>query len=72
MRQNYVNGVVTGTSVTAALFLFPMIFGPSDTMVSRPETQFKVVNKYRGCDIIRFNPMIEPGYHYFLDCRYSN
>lgn len=65
------NGVVTGAAVTTTLFLFPMIFGPSETMKTNA-LQFKIVQKYRGCNVVRFNPIDSSGLHYFLDCTSIN
>jgi hypothetical protein len=68
MRQNYINGIVTGAAVTATLFLFPMIFGPSETM-KNTTLQFKVVQQYNGCNVVRFKPLdATSGFQYFLDC----
>lgn len=70
MRQNYVNGIVTGAAVTSTLFLFPMIFGPSETM-KNTQMQFKIVQKYNGCNVVRFNPLDgSSGFQYFLDCTF--
>ena len=36
---------------------------------SPPERKFKVVDNYKGCDVVQYSPDYAARYHYFLDCR---
>ena len=36
------------------------------------ERKFEVVDTYRGCDVVEYNPINAARYYYFLDCRGSN
>jgi hypothetical protein len=33
------------------------------------DERFKVVDKYRGCEVVRYTPNNSARYVYFLDCR---
>ena len=36
---------------------------------SPPERKFKVVDTYKGCDVVRYTPDYSAKYAYFLDCK---
>ena len=33
------------------------------------DERFKVVDKYRGCEVVRYTPQNDAKYHYFLNCK---
>ena len=33
------------------------------------KSSFEVVDKYKGCDVVRYSPQNDAKYHYFLDCK---
>lgn len=39
-----------------------------DSRPSPPERKFEVVDNYRGCDVVRYNPDYSARYFYMLDC----
>jgi hypothetical protein len=36
---------------------------------SPPERKFKVVDRYNGCDVVRYTPDYSAKFAYFLDCK---
>jgi hypothetical protein len=37
--------------------------------VSKPTSNFEVIDTYNGCDVVRYAAPNGANYHYFLDCQ---
>ena len=61
----FARGAICVTLVVAFFGIFITIISNSG---SEPEEKFTVVDKYSGCEVIRYT---DPSnrWHYFLDCR---
>ena len=60
-------GVVLGMST---LTLFYMVNTSLDVKEPEaPKSNFEVVDEYKGCDVVQYNPDGSARYSYFLDCR---
>ncbi len=40
-----------------------------ESQPSAPDQKFAVVDKYQGCDVVRYTPDSSARYSYFLDCK---
>jgi len=63
-------GVVVGMSF---LTLFYLVTGMVDAEHPKkqpitPKSNFEVVDKYKGCDLVRWDNGMQAEYKYFLDC----
>jgi hypothetical protein len=63
--RGFARGVTFVIVVMGVFFLFIALIGTPDT---KPEAKFKVVETYRGCDVVRYTDPGDARYHYFLDC----
>jgi hypothetical protein len=62
------NGAVFVLTVLSLVALFAAIFLPDK---SEPKGKFEVVDKYKGCDVVRYaDPSTR--WNYFLDCSAVN
>ena len=60
-------GFAVGLGIVAVFMLFiAIVGGPPQKEVESP--QFKVVDKYKDCDVVRYTPDKSAKYEYFLDC----
>ena len=68
---NYTLGLFTGFCLAALYFMVPTIIdGFHKPVEPKPEPQrFEVVDEYKGCDVVQYNPDGSARYSYFLDCR---
>lgn len=66
----YTLGLVTGFCLAALYFMLPTLIDSFRKPVEpeAPKSNFEVVDKYRGCDIIRWTQSNFAEYKYFLDC----
>jgi hypothetical protein len=58
-------------TVMGIVVLSFIINGAANWLESQPtpsEKRFEVVNTYKGCDVVRYNPDGSARYAYFLDC----
>lgn len=51
--------------IAVAAFIIT-VFLPGE---KQPTEKFKVVDQYKGCDVVRYTEPRNLDYHYFLDCR---
>jgi hypothetical protein len=57
--------IVAVIGAFAFLLMFYGIFGKA----LPPESTFKVVNQYEGCDVVQYTDPWGAKYHYFLHCK---
>ena len=73
MKGVYRWGLITGFGLGCLYFMVPVIWesftGPPRSGVEPP--RFEVVDNYRGCDVVRWEPSGFREYKFFLDCRTS-
>ena len=53
-------------------FLALLMNGAANWIEMQPtpvEQRFKVVDTYKGCDVVEYSPTNAARYYYFLDCR---
>ena len=56
-------------AISGSILLLYGIFGK--TYVPSPQPQFVVVDKYEGCDVVRYTNHSDALYHYFLHCNHT-
>ncbi len=61
--------VVSIIGAVGVLLLFHSIFGKTYSPPEQP--RFVVVDKYEGCDVVRYTNHNDALYHYFLHCNHS-
>jgi len=53
----------------AAFFLSMFYVFTREDEPQKPQSNFEVVDSYKGCDIVRYDNPNLANYQYFLDCR---
>ena len=61
----FVNGVIIGVAFCG--FSFYML--KPDTQTMTPKSTFKVIDTYKGCDVVQYTNQYLSHYTYFLDCK---
>jgi len=61
-------GVVTGMAFLALFYMVNVAIDTKDEPVPPPEPSSKVVDTYKGCDIIQWSDNHLATYKYFLYC----
>ena len=74
MKSNdYYRAVLLGVIVGMASLSLLMVINPGENVKPpTPESNFTVVDKYKGCDVIRWNHNQFAEYKYFLYCDKNN
>lgn len=62
----FVRGLTLGLSVVGLFLIFIVKLGGNAEQPNSP--RFKVVDKYRYCDVVRYDAKDSARYAYFLDC----
>jgi len=65
---DYYRAVLFG-AVVAAFFLSMFYVFTREDEPQKPQSNFEVVDTYRGCDVVRYTNPNLANYQYFLDCR---
>jgi hypothetical protein len=65
MFWEFAKGFSTATVIFSFAMLILCILATPD---DKPVEKFKIVDKYNGCNIIRYTPDSSARYAYFLDC----
>jgi hypothetical protein len=67
---NYALGLFTGFCLAGLWFLAPAIVESFQTKPAEaaPISQFRVVDTYKGCDVVEWHYGMLAEYRYFLDC----
>jgi len=65
---DYYRAVLFG-AVVAAFFLSMFYVFTREDEPQKPQSNFEVVDTYRGCEIVRYDNPNLANYQYFLDCR---
>jgi len=70
MKNNldYYRAVLFG-AVVAAFFLSMFYVFTREDEPQKPQSNFEVVDTYKGCDVVRYTNPNLANYQYFLDCR---
>jgi hypothetical protein len=55
--------------VLSLLLLFYMMRPNKPAEVTKPKTNFEVIDTYNGCAVVRYAVPNGANYHYFLDCQ---
>ena len=67
--KEFITGAGIASCVLLVFFAFVFLIGKSEPPPDGVESpRFRVVDKYKGCDIVRFAPPNDADYSYFLDC----
>jgi hypothetical protein len=63
----FARGLTFGLGIVGVFFIFVYVIGnkPGDGDWEK----FKVVDKYKSCDVVRYLPDRAAEYRYFLDCQ---
>jgi hypothetical protein len=63
--------VIFGTTVVvlSLLLVFYMIKPNQPAEALQYESNFEVIDNYKGCGVVRYSPPNGANYHYFLDCQ---
>jgi hypothetical protein len=65
---DYYRAVLFG-AVVAAFFLSMFYVFTREDKPQKPQSNFEVVDTYKGCEIVRYTNPNLANYQYFLDCR---
>jgi len=70
MKNNldYYRAVLFG-AVVATFFLSMFYVFTREDEPQKPQSNFEVVDSYKGCDVVRYTNPNLANYQYFLDCR---
>lgn len=63
LRNSFLWGLAVLT--LAAMIIVTLFPGEEKS----PDSKFKVIDHYRGCDVVQYNRTNLSNYIYFLDCR---
>ena len=65
----FTRGFAAGFGIIGVFMLFVITLGLPDSPPEGVESpRFGVVDKYKGCDVVRYTPKDGAKYAYFLDC----
>jgi hypothetical protein len=64
---DYYRAVLFG-AVVAAFFLSMFYVFTREDEPQKPQSNFEVVDTYKGCDVVRYTNPNLANYQYFLDC----
>jgi hypothetical protein len=64
--KTLVVGTIIGASIT--ILAFYMLKPEPQNHTVTPKSNFEVVDKYKGCDLVRWDNGMQAEYKYFLDC----
>ena len=71
--KEFLTGAKLGVGVFGVLVLLVFTLnGAANWLDSQPtpsNQRFEVVDEYKGCDVVQYNPDGSARYSYFLDCR---
>ena len=71
--KEFLSAAKLGASVLGVVVLLSIILnGAANWLDSQPTSsnqRFEVVDEYKGCDVVQYNPDGSARYSYFLDCR---
>lgn len=56
------------SSLFGFLIFFPIYLATTETPKEPQSPKFEVIDKYEGCDVVRYNPGSVTTYKYFLKC----
>jgi len=65
--RTVLSGIVIGVVLISGVYIFT-----TEDKPPTPESNFTVVDKYKGCDVIRWNHNQFAEYKYFLYCDKNN
>jgi len=65
---DYYRAVLFG-AVVAAFFLSMFYVFKREDEPQKPQSNFEVVDTYKGCDVVRYTNPNLANYQYFLDCK---
>lgn len=65
----FARGFAVGLGIVGVFMLFVITLGLQDSPPNKDSSsRFQIVDKYRGCDIVRWEQKGLAEYKYFLDC----
>lgn len=71
--KQFLNGAMLGVSTLGVVVLLTITLnGAANWLDAQPtpsNQRFEVVDKYKGCDVVQYNPDGSARYFYMLDCR---
>jgi len=67
-NRDYYRAVLFGAAITAFVLTGFYAFNKEDKP-QKPQSNFEVVDTYKGCDVVRWTQSNLAEYKYFLDCR---
>lgn len=71
--EEFKRGVASAIAMFGVIALLFGIFATPDESLQKgvESPRFGVVDKYKGCDVVRYTPDNSARYAYFLDCHES-
>lgn len=70
--KQFLNGAMLGVSTLGVVVLLSVILnGAANWLEAQPvpsNQRFEVVDEYKGCDVVQYNPDGSARYSYFLYC----
>jgi hypothetical protein len=70
--KEFLTGAMLPVGILGVVVLLTIILnGAANWLDSQPtpsNQRFEVVDEYKGCDVVRYNPDGSARYSYFLDC----
>jgi hypothetical protein len=60
--------ILIGVVAVAALMILGLAASHSNSQPSKPQSNFEVVDHYKGCDLVRWDDNNLATYKYFLHC----
>ena len=66
----YRKTLIVGAIIGASIMLLALYWAKpsSETPPVTPKSNFAVVDKYKGCDVVKWTDRMQAEYKYFLDC----
>ena len=69
-KQDYQRIILGAMIATLSLLLLLYMMKPNKPAeVTKPKTNFEVIDTYNGCAVVRYAAPNGANYHYFLDCQ---
>lgn len=71
LKRDYILGALTGFAFGCIMIVVNFLNISSPNKGVEPP-RFGVIDEYKGCDVVRYEPKNRADYVFFLDCRKEN
>ena len=65
----HIRALLKGVIIGASLSIFSFYMIKPNTQPMPPKSTFKVIDIYKGCDVVQYTNQYLSHYNYFLDCK---